>query len=473
MQEIRILQILIVFLSLTPLIQRFIKDLRNIEGVAYFPPFALISAIALFPAYGFRPESIPLLTIVIILNIRNFPALLSLIRREGYNPLTYYETKFTLLAITLLLASGATAVYFAPLYDTALTKEGITTVNVRDETRGKDIYLRIYDKGGRRNKPVLFIVPPIIGSVTAVDMLCEELERQGFVVIAYSRRRLDSPAVGENNRKYGETFGTTPRFLSAVVNGKSWAGANTHGRNFETERTDDISFLIPYIRDTLNLGYADKSTLFLAGYDAGASALIFLGSSYEFVSANPQIKGIIAVDPPFWSSYESERRFPGDLPENTAEWVRDIWFNAVNFFINIPPKRIAGAETPPQPRIPTIFLTSDRLRDREYRERNNTPLDTLLKSRAQTILATAGGAGDLTYSDYPIKYPIYTFFLRGREEKIWRGREITEGSASIISKFALNLGARYLTPDRNLLEKVDFEQGEGWILPFNEYIISP
>jgi len=453
MQEIKILETLIVFFVLIYLIQPLIKDLRPLEGLVWFPIFALVCIIFLFPVYGFRPECIPLLITIILINIRNFPLFLSFIKRESFIKKKYYGVKHIILNLCFFLSAGI-ALYFAPAIDTALTRDGVSSVMVKDEARGAEIFLRIYNKSISQNRPILLVAPPIIGSATIVDNLCQELENQGFTVILYSRRKFDVPAVSENGKRYMASFGTYFRFFDAQISGKSWEKANSRGRVFENERMEDIRFLISYIKEMPFLNHSDKNSLFLLGYDAGASALVLIGSDSEFIDQNPQIRGIIAVEAPLWSIYEVERKYPAPPPQGSAEWFSNIWYGIANWFVDITPKKMGGVAHIPQVRVPLLFLLSDDAIDVQQREKRYDVLNMIINSQENVMFASVNGAGTLTFSDYSLKYPIYTFFVSGNKEKTWHYNEIIEGTASIMSDFAGRILDRYMETKKHLLENV-------------------
>lgn len=493
MQEIRILELLIVILILAPLIRHLVKDLQALEGLVWFLPIALVSVTALFPAYGFRPECIPLLILVLVLNIRNIPALIALLKREHLDTIRHPTPVHTAAIISFLIISAGIALYFSPLTDTALMTEGVTAMTLQDEDRNAELFLRIYGgdgegyRTGAGKRPLLLLVPPMIGSITAVDKVCGELEAQGFTVISYSRRKFDSPAVGEAGKKYGSPLGGQIRFLQALVMGKTFEKPNALGRTFEEERKADILFLLAYIKRELAQGplgpATDTDTLFLAGYGTGGSALVFIGESPEFIKTNPQVKGLMVVESPLWSIYDVEERHPPKPPDEAVKWFKTLWSSVTNGFINLWPKKIVGIERIPRPGLPTLFMVSDRAIHPRHRERRYRPMAGLLKTPTLTALAAAEGAGILDYSDYPAKYPLYAAFFSGGKRPVWKNSECMAGTASLMTAFASlvlsgasreSVEARpVLEPRRRFLENIHFETSEAWNLPSFEYILFP
>ena len=84
MNDLAILEILIAFFLFMPLCRPYVKTLVRIEGFVYFPLIALFCVIALFPAYGFRPECVPLLLFTVLHNILNTRVLFASVGRLRY-----------------------------------------------------------------------------------------------------------------------------------------------------------------------------------------------------------------------------------------------------------------------------------------------------------------------------------------------------------------------------------------------------
>jgi hypothetical protein len=494
MQEIKILEVLIAFLSFLPVIRPLIKDLRPLDGLVWFPPLSLASMICLFPAYGFRPEGIPLLIVVFILNIRNFPALVSLLKRDRQDNFRYLAIGNMGLTSFLLILTLAIALYFAPEGDTALNHAGVNTITVRDEVRNADFFLRIYgpedsvslsDLGTR---PLLILLPPVIGSIAAVDQVCATLRSQGFTVLTYARWKADSAALAEAEEKYGSPLGEKFQFLQALLWGTSFEAANNRGRALEAEREQDILFLLTYIKQDRDLGplswTIDRDTLFLAGYGPGGSALALKGESTEFLDRHPEVKGLIAVESPLWSAYQVEVRYPLEPPEESVQWFKSVWTSITNGFINLFPKKIIGIKEVPHPAIPMLFITTDRIADPRHRDRVYKPIVRVLQTSPVAALATIEGAGFLDYSDYPAKYPLYSAFFSGSKGELWEDGDFIEGTASLMTAFAALVIAgvpgdspakppAVLRPQKRFLENIHFETSGVWNLPDLRYILSP
>jgi hypothetical protein len=460
------------------------KGLQSLEGLALFPLFALVCAVGLFPAYGFRPECIPLVIIAILLNIHTIPEIAALVKRESRDAFLYAHPAYALVLLGAAVLTAGTAVIFAPLLDAPLRTEGVSTVRVTHTARNAEFFLRIYGQETESEKrPLLFVVPPVIGSVTAVDLVCTALEAQGFKVITYSRRNFDVPAVGHQGKRYGVSPGTLFRLFRAFALGTAFEDANSLGRTLEGERTEDMLFLLAYIRDVLDLGrFTDKSTVFLAGYDLGGSGSLFIGESSELIKDNPQLKGVIVIESPLWSLYQAEQRRPPAPPEGSVLWFRNMWSGITGWFLGLAPKKMIGVEQVPRLKLPALFLVSDKAAIPRYRDGPYRPIIRMLQS-SQSAIAAVNGAGVLAYSDYPVKYPLYGAFFPGSKPRVWEPAEYIEGTAAIIGAFA-SLAVSGSSEDapksplvkeeqKRFLEKIHFESGRVWNLPSFKSILMP
>jgi hypothetical protein len=454
MRELRILELLIALFIVTPLVRPFIKDLQTLHGLVWFPPLALMCAVILFPIYGFRPECIPLFALVVFLNARNLTALGGMIRREPR--VHYLGVGHTVVLIALLGATAGFALFFSPRTDTALTVEGVRVIPIRDEARNAAFFLRFYgedsengeDRGpeGVRvhgKRPMILVIPPVIGGITVIDKVCAELQAQGFQAVSYARAGFDSPSIGEGGAKYRASLAGDFRYFLALVMGTVFAGPNETGRYFEEERKKDAAFLVAYLKEARapsSLGKSSEDRLFLAGYGAGGSALVLLGESSDFLWRNPQIQGIVAVESPFWSFYQPEERDAPAPPEEAVQWFKTFWSTVTGWFTRLVPQKIAGLARAPDPEIPVLFIVSDRADNPRYKGKRYLPVTRSLRESGKTFMAAIDGAGILDYTDYPAKYPLYSAFFSGSKPSRLKKQDYMAETASLIRAFAAGGG---------------------------------
>jgi dienelactone hydrolase len=498
MQELGILIALIILFQFFALVRPLIKGLQSIEGLSWLPLLALGIAIAIFPAYGFRPECVPLLFYTIIYTIINIPPMILFLARSQNDRFLERGPVFTVSFMVLLILTAGIAFSFMPVRETDLETRGIVTQTVRDQARNAELFLRIYTPdvpaGSRTGgvaaeppRPLMVVVPPVWGSVMMIDGVCQALAGRGITALTYSRRGFDSPAV-ENQRRFGLSPLKNAGILRVLAMGTSSGPANAAGRVLEEERGRDIRFLLSYIakNELPALAGTDLGCIFVAGYGAGGAALVSLGASGGFITQNPALKGIIAVESPLLSALEGEKRETAP-PEKTgrlfpAKAGLEAWFAGFRA------EKMTAAAVP-GPGLPVLFILSDWVQNPRYRDsRYGTVLRAFHGAAAPAVLAAVPGAGPADYSDGPEKYPVYSVLFPGKGEDLWKGKDFAAGTASLAAHFA----ALVLERERDLWQNGDFaagtalpavqrtrlsgdihiETGGVWNLPVREYILG-
>jgi hypothetical protein len=279
-------------------------------------------------------------------------------------------------------------------------------------------------------------------------------------------------------------------------------GANADGRELEEGRRRDMEFLLVELAQNKTLqdmlSATDKSCVFLAGYGAGGAALVSLSSAPEFAARFSQVKGIIALESPLYSSVEGDP--PPPVPPPTENPVLAFFRGTGAFFRGLVPRRVTGIGDVPQPEIPVMFIVSDRV-IQERSGRYATIVKTLNSFRSPVLITALFGAGPFDYSDSPRLYPVYSFLFRGG--KGGRARPAAEYpaiTAGLIANFAafimeawtsantagpadtvspansagvqgINLTAS--PPEKTALADVYLETGGVWNLPDSRFILQP
>lgn len=459
-------ELVIVFLLLLPAIRPFIKALRTQDGLVWLPLIALLVCVGLLPAYGFRPECVPLFVYALVINIRRLHTLISNVNRAYAAP---YDENLVpiLLSLLFLSLSAGMVLYFAPSVDTALLTEGVRSVRLIDSARNAPIVTRVYEASGTH--PVILMSPPALGSTPSVDRLCGQLRDKGFTVISYSRLGFDAPAVSEDGKLHYPAFGDLMGLFNASISGSDTEKANQRGKLIEEGRQRDIEFLLSSIHAG-GLGIAPPDSMILVAYDAGASALIMLAASPVFVAAHPEVKGVIAVESPLWSAYQTET----EVARENASW----WTRLLNNLANILPKPVRATGELPRPAIPTLLMVSDKVTNQKERNGRYSPVVRSLRLPSSlALLIAVEGAGTLDYADYPAKYPLYSLLFSGRSPAAWRDKDFIAGTASLMVNFAVLVleqpvdGIRHW--ETGLSDKSYFEAGGGWNLPDARSILLP
>jgi hypothetical protein len=449
MQELAVVEILAVLFLFIPLLGPFFKNAGALEGLCFLPVLALGITIGIFPAYGFRPECVPLLLYELAVVIVHIPVIVSILTHLKNDD--FYERRivYSLISLVLLAGTAGAAFYFLPLTDTALLTEGIRSTSLRDVSREEELFLRIYGPiegdaplppGGKR-RPLLLLVPPAAGSVTMTDRLCDTLRQGGFTVMTYSRRGLDLPAVTSEGKRIGLPWGKLYGLFQTFSRGMLMEKANARGRKLEEERARDIVFLLAQIRANRNLrefslAGADPDCLFLAGYGEGGAALLLLAGSPGFAAQYPAVRGILAVESPVLSILHGEERKTVP-PREDAGWFRSLWAGLSGWAANTGPKKITAMSAAPGPEVPLFLLLSDRVIDPQYRNtRYKTILGVFGNSRAQAVLTAVHGAGPLDYSDIPGKFPLMSALFPGKGKTARDFNQLNRMTAALMINFA-------------------------------------
>jgi hypothetical protein len=439
------------------LIRPLIKRLWPMEGLTWFPLIALGIIIGLFPAYGFRPELVPLLILALIINFANIPSLMALLTHLRNDDYRERNSLLTILSIILLIGTAGIALYFLPSPE--MVSRGVRTVTLRDESRGVELIARVYGpeatggiwsdsgtSGGAAIRPLMLLVPPVTGSVGVVDTLCGKLRDLGFTVITYSRRDFDFPALGENGRRIAPPWGQIVRLLRAISRGAGSVAANAQGRRLEEARRQDTAFLLARIGqktpsgDSLPadlLAGTSRENIFLAGYGMGGAGLLLLAGEGNFRARFPGVRGIIAVESPVLSILRGEERETPPVSRKDIGWFRAIRSGLSNWAQGLKPQRITAMASPASPAVPLLLLVSDRaFQDQRGGRRYTTVWRFFEAAQNPAIIAAVPGAGPLDYSDIPEKYPLYSAIFPGKAAAPWQKTQGARTIAALMTNFA-------------------------------------
>jgi hypothetical protein len=480
MREIWIPEFIAVIFLFFSLVQPFFKVFWGISGLVWLSPAALLVITGLFPAYGWRPECVPLLVFAFVFTMISIPSMIcSLDSHEEYRERSLF---ITVPCLVFFAFAVFTAFFFSPKTDRRFAGEGVQERTlyaggteyflriygpVRDETVAEGDNSIAYSGAVSGIRPVLFLVPPEWGSVPAADAVCADLRDRGFTVISYSRRGFDSPAAAG-----GRTYPPSPLVMERIWRsfryGTVKEKANRLGRALETGRIGDLVFLLPeVIREYL----PPDSPLFLAGYGAGGAAVLYLSGNREFTVSFPAVKGIIVIESRLWSLFRIEEKRLREIPEG-ASWFRRSLIRVENWFAERKPGRLIPDKAP-VPAVPALFLMSDRILDRRPGRNSYAAVyETLRGARRPAVLATLEGAGPLDYTAYPLTHPVYRILFPGMGKSPPGNGTPAENAVTVITNFAA-LTAENTALDRRRLEAGLHTESRSWTLPDLRGILTP
>ena len=428
MREIWVTEtIVVVFLAL-PVFRPFAKALKPLDGLDWLPLIALLLVAGIFPAYGFRPECLPMLVVALCMNAVHF----FLRRKED----TYRRPSplLAVLSLAILLAAAIPMFAFSPR---TLQARGHTAARIlKAGTPGGDYSLRVYEASAA-TAPLIFLIPPEIGSAASVDLVCRELLENGFTVVTYSREGRNVSRRGVAALKDTSSPFALQKRWRIYRKAAELHTVNEEGKALEAERRLDIEYLLPLLPALLDK-FGDAPPLLLAGYGAGGSALAYMAGENRLGSLYGNALGVVAIESRLWSSYREEELPASEIPEGAGR-IRHLRYSVENRLQDMKPRRVAREGVLPAAGLPVLYLLSGRALDTDKGQQPyQAVFDTLRHGSGPVALAAVESSGPLDYQDYPLTRPVYSFLLPGQ-----KGAEKSESpvsdTAAIIGNFAVFL----------------------------------
>ena len=416
MSELWLPKALVCLFLVLPLFRPLVKTLWPLDGLVWLPLVAMVITVGIFPAYGFRPECLPILLFAFLYTITNLDPIIASIRSQPSDAFRDRSPLLTVFAFITLGAAIFTMFAFSPRIGNYPETETAKLLKVSG--RGRDYYIQIYGQTGRSQfrRPIIFLVPPELGSSASIRLVCSELENKGYTVVTYSRKDFDLPFIDDNGKKHFSLLLKMPGYLYASLMGTRLASANGRGKVMEAERRTDIEYLLPRIYSLT--GMTDFEPILLAGYGAGGSALAYLNDNGGFGSNN-NVLGIIAVESRLWSSYETDA--PIVSRNSSRGFNYRILTEIVNSLTNLLPKTLKRTKTLlPSANLPVLYLISGKalkypsLGYGSGKNPYQAIFDTVRLASGPIAIAAINEAGPLDYQDFPLTHPVFSFSLPGQ-----------------------------------------------------------
>jgi dienelactone hydrolase len=481
-QDLIVLELIITTTLFLAILRPYVKSFRGIDGIAVLPLVAVIASLGIYPAYGFRPELLPLTLLSLMMFVGSIPRLLDVLRRLRTDD--YGERG--LLRLTVGILSLAATIVFALAYtpktdgvdgsSAAAYRERI----VRDDMRGVELYLRYYpgseEQKGDLRRPIILIVPPESGSVAVMDRLCAALVDRGFFVATYSRKGTDFPAFHPEGRRIYPGGTAFIRRAFAVFGGMRFAFAARVGAAIERERSADLAFLVDYMKLASEqidnpYGAVDTDKIVIAGFGTGGAA----ASLYASSSMASSIVAAVSIEGPIFTALRGEGAPP--VPSRAEKTgIVGTWISSLTARFRI--ERIVGTEDVSGPKVPLLFIVSDRVREPDSRDgRYATILRSLRAAEAPSVLASVDGAGPFDYSEAGEVYPLYSAMMPGLGERNPQPGFYAEKAADLITNFVDTMvgPSEESKPlhRRALGNEVRFETGGSWTATDVADILKP
>ena len=437
-KEIWIPETLAVIFLIIPFLRPFVKKLWELDGIDCLPLLALGILIVIFPAYGFRLEVIPILVFAFFSGL--FAMGVFVAKRMSHEQERFRESNafHSILAMIVLAVVSVPMFAFSPKVDIAQDDEANDAVNLSVSNWTHKYTLRIHGTAqtALANHPIVFIVPPEIGSASSVELVSRGLRENGFTVVTYFRNDKDMVFVGENGRK--RVF---PTRLFSYWNIRNRAGsrpaANEKGRALEDSRRADIEFLLPQLADLLGLKGEGLPPVLFVGYGAGGSALAYMADEGGFLTRRIDALGVIAIESRLWSSYQVAPR--EIAPFTNAGMFHRVRISVGNFFSNLGPHEVNLTGPFPESGIPVLHLASGRILDAQKAQTAyGAVLDAVRADQGPVAIAAIESAGPLGYQDYRLTQPMLSLFLPGMSGAK-RSEDPIGDTVGIISRFAASI----------------------------------
>jgi hypothetical protein len=415
--EIWIPEAMVVLFLALPLLRPFFKRLWPLDGLTFLPLVALCITIGIFPAYGFRPECIPILIFAFFASVTSRHN--DSFRDRG--PLLTICAFILLIAVTIPLFAFSSRTSLAG----HVSSEPARELKITDR-----MFLKVYGDV-QPNRPLIFMVPSELGSADSVDMVCTELQKKNFTVVTYYSK----------DEKYDflrDRFDFLVKPLSLLRTfgrGTNSAEANAQGKALEAERRAEIEFLLPQFPALLGYPHDNPPPVLLAGHGEGGSVLAYLAGEDDFISRYNNVIGVVAIESRLWASYHPESRDIIKVPAGEGVILRQ-WANIVRALNGLWPQKVIRTGPLPETGLPVLHLFSGRALDIPKGEKPNQAIfDSMRSSSGPIVLAAIEGAGPLDYQDFPFTHPIYSFLLPGLKNAEKSENPISD-TAAIIGNFA-------------------------------------
>jgi hypothetical protein len=411
--EIWIPEAIAVLFLVLPLLRPLSKKLWPLDGLSFLPLVALGITIGIFPAYGFRPECIPLLVFAFFASVASRHN--DSFRDRG--PLLTTGALILLIAVTIPLFAFSSR---TSLGDHA--SEPVREVQITDR-----MFLKVYGSA-QTDRPLIFMVPPEIGSAASVEMVCTNLQKKDFTVVTYYAKDPDFSG------KWFDFFLKPLAHWYSFGRGTRLASANVRGKALEAERRTEIEFLLPQLPVFLGYAHDNLPPVLLAGYGAGGSALTYLAGESGFISRHNNAIGVVAIESRLWSSYHPESRDIIKVPAGDGIILRQ-WANIVRRLNSLWPQQVSRTGSLPDTGIPVLHLFSGRALDIPLGQKPYEAIfDSMRSSSGPIALAAIEGAGPLDFQDFPFTHPIYSFLLPGLKNAE-KSKDPISNTTAVIANF--------------------------------------
>jgi hypothetical protein len=423
MIEIIVVESIIGIFLLLHIVRPYLNAFRKTDGFVFFPAIALFCCVAMIPAYGIRPECLPLFLFTIVYNVLYFPSVAAFFSRlKNYSD---YDDRLplSLLAVVLLAISLVAAFRFSPRDERLVADaEKPQFFIMNDASRGIDLFVSRYQGSGN---DLVLITPPVTMPLSLVEDICFAFKETGYTVLAFSRPYFDNSAAGENGETVELSIFQKMKRYTRAMNGIKNRDTIPVQRQEAAEREADIRFLLAALKSNPQLREMRYENIFLLGYGAGGAASVGLSGNEAFLRENPAVKAVAAIESIVLCDF-SELAF---VPDKNI--LRNIG-NAVRRFFKKPLPRL---EHITHPEIPVLFVAGDGAQAKNSYNRYMAVVQTMIESKSPFLFASVNGIHPIDFSAFSRKYPVLPLFVKGKKEGVWPREDAVANTAAYIATF--------------------------------------
>lgn len=464
MYDLFIIECLITLFTALAIIQPFIQPFRKIAGLAVLPIIAFLLSVLSLPAFGFRPELLPLSFLTFTFSVGSIPHLSDMAQKLRTDDYDGRKLVSAIIKLVLLLCVAMFAFIFLPKVEPVGWIAGPAVLDdkqdivmeaseLTDESRHVNLNVRFYYQKGKAPEssisipanpqlPIIVVACPILGGLPFYEEYCTALASRGFLVAAFTRRI---------DWNFGTVFGLYWDLISSSWFSGRTTKADTISRESETNLLYDFGIFIRFLKNRT----MDSSRIVVAGFGSGgASALMYGAQSFDTEKMIPdqfstpgehsELIASISLEGPPASFRESViRKDVSESLHGKNASVSQRVFSAIKLFsqgmigkIGFEGYRLVGKV--PEARIPSLMIVSDKIRDTDIRDgRYAVLLRFLLGAKAMSAIVSFDGAGILDFTNAPRKYPLLSAFTpglkpRNKTENFSYAIEAADASAAFI-----------------------------------------
>jgi hypothetical protein len=450
--ELAVVEALIGFFLVMPLLRPFVRLFAASDGFVFFPPAALLCAIAVIPAYGFRPECVPLLIYAVLFNFMNLKALFAVFLRlkisdgEGRN-----VVRLCICALSLSLCMGL-AFKFLPAPELGMSEDEQNDVGqnahvlsdaetgffkLHDAERNADLFVRYYPAALSQNDNGAVILFPPLAVPHIPKKIISRLLENGMSVIILTHPFSDSVVDDGNGADTKASLLVRARNAMLLVSGMRDAKRVGEGRALVAERLSDLRFFLNAIKQgEINFSRGNFSQLFFLGYNEGGAAMVEFLSNRNELRIFPEIKGAAVIESVMLSGVTAPENT--GAPENTKRFI---------FTPNTETPEIGAV---PHSLLPVLFIAGDSIIAGKNRYgRYVAVLQELLESPSPFIIAAVKGAHHIDFTGLKNDYPVLELDFKGEMEEnegnnFWKNDTgaLMDGISKIITAFYVAAASR-------------------------------